>query len=399
MRTHSLKTPEHHQPPSTFSIPARQPTLQTMFPSMVPTTVLITFVLCLVVPTCFSQNHPTDTGRSCPRGEYDTGNFCDSCPPQTVTETKGRFFCKRCKHPFYPDQYRQKCIKCRPGSYINEDNCCVECSWGSISTRWNSRSCTECPKGTQSNKNNTRCQPTPPLTLEDCLPYRVLRNGKCVWCPSDQVISEKDNRCKACAPGHEMDNARCESCDNYCSPCHSRDDDLLDSSQCYSVDNTNCVKCPKDSFPDVMAVACVRNCGDKPCPESCEPGYYRKARSKGAEKTCVKCPRNKISIRDSVTSCISCPKGLVSNTAHTKCVCPPQKGARGLCGKCPPPMSIVNGTCTCPQPGQISWKEHPDSLFCKCAPLHRLPGVQMRALSSQGFWGKTQRMCGLQWRF
>lgn len=192
---------------------------------------------------------------------------------------------QRCKYcPFGMKLNKDKCenIECPSNEYINPDNDCIKCPFGSkvkvdktgcetLDCKDDQfinidNNCSYCPPGSKVRMDHKGCEPL----FINCMPDEYLEN----------------NICKKCPEGYQLkpDKTGCEKITKNC------DDDQ------YSDSNNNCLYCPPGSKVRMDHKGCEPlfvNCKeneyldqqDNIC-KTCDPGFKIRTDKKGCEKVC-----------------------------------------------------------------------------------------------------------------
>jgi len=149
-------------------------------------------------------------------------------------------------------------VCCPPGTIIQGAQC-QACPAGSMSTTYNSTSCTSCPANTFNAGGKDTCSSCPKNTASDA------GSDKCTPCPAGQVRSTSESSCHNCNPGY------------YAPPCGG-----------------DCKAAPAGSYV---------NAGDW-APTTCPPGTF----SAAGATSCPTCIKDTYS-HAGAGSCSSCPSG------------------------------------------------------------------------------------------
>lgn len=380
---------------------------------MAPIFPLLTLSILTLLSLTVGQLRPTDTGRTCPAGEFDNGNFCQRCPSGTFQPNAGNFRCLPCPSGSAPSYNWQRCVSCKRGEFVSETRGCDRCHQNDYTDRPNAPACLPCPLGTENSFLRARslasCRPCKPGHFQD---LRYGR-GNCDVCPHGSYQpAERATRCLACpagttsnvnreAGGPAKSIDRCFACapgkfsvavfnETAVPPVILRRFCGLCPEGSYSTTNRAkaCAKCPPGSVPDETSSRCVPACkpGEKchSCPAGMQPkraGFMPRRKVK-----CVACPKGTVNTGKSVSACAECPSDLVANADGTACVCPkklvrspiakPYEGEKA-CYRCPKGSKKADdNTCRCEDDAfQWSKREHQIGPFeftigeCRCKPL------------------------------
>ena len=174
----------------------------------------------------------------------------------------------------YEEDGNNTCVKCKKGTYLNDDNECVsddmycsyyshehlydenttvsesQCSMCYVSYYYNTTT-HKCEKGTIDNCIRYNTTETT-LTCISCLEGYVLKGNKCEYTPSCKDncrTCSVDHECIECKEGYQLNYTKCVKCNiNNCKSCYTdinkcnvcKDDYILDNNQCIkNVSNNN----------------------------------------------------------------------------------------------------------------------------------------------------------------
>lgn len=361
-----------------------------------------------IVPNGISSTCPS-IPRKCPYGEFDNGNLCIPCPPNTISAETGASKCKKCPSGTYPDKYRRECGPCKPGYSIRKDSRCLQCPLGSYSNSINQFKCTRCPGSqftwTTGSSSKSACQA---CEKGQFIEHEQFNMYRCEFCPQGSYQDKTGQQtCKVCpmGTGNVGANAKYDSI-NYdtvtkCPPCPpgtfgklKRHPLGVPYRSCYPCpagtytprnETTDCLPCPPGSTSSDDRYRCTVSCKagqPKKLCRACPPGTQP---HNGDVSNCRECPPGTVNSNFSVTACVPCPLGLVPTARQDGCVCRGNTIRRTPadsindddqilrnCKPCPARGLKINET-TC---GCSRWQTMKDSytvggVECRCPPLQK----------------------------
>lgn len=337
-----------------------------------------------------AQVNPDDTGNYCDAGFFNNGNFCQRCPPLSVSKP-GSFFCTPCppglyvpetvdfesSHEYYPSE----CSVCSAGYYINGTRC-IPCPIGSFSTAVNSTACIRCPNGQYTGSTAS----TSKKACFSCPPGSILYadlGWSCEPC-GDGAYQDQPNQleCKPCPRGTSSNLFKQETVDD-CEPCPAgtyspKELGYMQNRKCIGCPKGyysprrgayNCTKCPRGTKANPDRTACIVTNPPQSDIQTCPPGTGRRVFG----MPCTRCPKGTATASSSVTECIHCVDDLVAAPDASSCKCPDKLlynrvNGRNVCVSCPGGFEPLDDrSCPCPKDKYFVLMD--SSSECRCKPF------------------------------
>lgn len=311
--------------------------------------------------------------------------YCRECPYETFSADEGATSaddCIPCQDGFTSDTGASRCYRCGPGREPFGDRC-MKCREGYYSNSTGIEACILCPGVLTSERGAKSVDECRTCTTNEArrIGCGICPDGDFLISPEEGCRSCKQGFIPGIR-GRRFDRAeeqpmRCKSCPKdsirpdgtFCMKCP--DGSGTEGRGASFCKTTGSKGCPS-------GLARKRN-GD--C-ISCKPGEIF---DKDID-ICIECEEGEIGLGRNSTNCIKCPKGTFPSSSRNECVCPAGEfvGENLSCHKCPlgtsnnGAYSTQCGECL---PGFFSGK--PGATECKQCPFGSIPNKEWGATSCE----------------
>ena len=289
--------------------------------------------------------------KSCLEGQYSSQRgqvSCVSCAVGLYSSGVGASTCVNCEKGKYGDTNgAATCKSCVPGRFSdsvgsNTYSTCLVCDAGYYEDSYGSTSCKVCPSGKFSSWGTTASQ-----CSTECPSGTILRDGKCVVCPSGTTATISRQKCNLCSAGkasdqpylHCANNGENCACNGIVRRYHyQRNGFEKDAKTGYKyMKVVGSIGCSNEAFGESGSISgkiglscfCAQystSCSDctpgkysdEPvavCKE-CAPGFYNT--EKGL-KICSACNTGKVQPNPGQTDCSACSNGTIASKIELPC--------------------------------------------------------------------------------